>query len=228
MFLKDILFPKFCLGCGFLGNYVCLQCQNELAYMQKDSCLYCKKVSLYGLTHPICSHQGGVDGIVSIFHYNNLLKKVIKTIKYRAAVDVWKELCQVIHPSGLTKLYSYKAFQKSFSLQPIPLHPKKIRERGFNQAQFIALFFQDFLSFPIEDFLLRKKYTLSQAQIAKKQSRHSNIRGAFELASHKEVKGKHIILVDDVVTSGATVKEAALTLKKAGAASVFILTLARG
>lgn len=228
MFLKDILFPKFCLGCGFLGSYICLHCQNELSYIQKDSCLYCNRISLYGLTHPLCSRKDGIDGIISILHYNNLLKKIIKTIKYRGALDAWIELCQVIQPDMLKKLSYYKALQRLFCLQIIPLHPKKNRERGFNQAQLIALFFQKFLLFPLENFLLRKKNTLSQAQITKRQYRYFNVRDAFAIPTHKDLRGKHIIIVDDVVTSGSTVKEAALTLKKAGATSVFVLTLARG
>ena len=96
MFLKDLLFPKFCLGCGFLGAYICTNCKKKLSYIKQDSCLYCGKPSLYGLTHPGCRREKGVDGFLSVFYYNNLLKSVIKSVKYRLATAVFEELCLVV------------------------------------------------------------------------------------------------------------------------------------
>ena len=228
MFLKDLLFPKFCLGCGFLGAYICANCKKKLSYINRDSCLYCGKASLYGLTHPGCKREKGVDGFMSIFYYNNLLKAIIKSIKYRFATDVWKELCLVIEPDKLSKIQIYKELiPGDFFLEPLPLHAAKLRSRGFNQAKIIALFFNRFLCLSISQYLLRKKDTLSQAQMKNNKDRYLNILRAFE-ASAKEVTGNNFILVDDVVTTGSTVKEAARALKKSGAKSVHVLTLAKG
>ncbi|OGK24079.1 hypothetical protein A3C25_05200 [Candidatus Roizmanbacteria bacterium RIFCSPHIGHO2_02_FULL_38_11] len=228
MFLKDLLFPKFCLGCGFLGAYICSNCQKKLSYISKDVCLYCGKASLWGLTHPGCRRNHGVDGLVSIFYYNNLLKKVIKSIKYRLALDVWEELCLVIEPDKLNKIAAYKKLNfAKFFLQPIPLHTSRLRSRGFNQAKIIASFFSQLLQRPVTEYLLRKKSTFSQAQLKNNKDRYINMRGAFEVLT-REVDDKNFILVDDVITTGSTLKEAAWTLKRAGASRVVALTLAKG
>ena len=228
MSLKDLILPKFCLGCGFLGAYICLNCQKKLSYIAKDFCLYCGKPSLYGLTHPGCKRLHGIEGVVSIFYYNNFLKRLIKSIKYRLATDVFKELCLVIKPDKLIKISMFKRLKKGeFWLQPIPLHPSRLRARGFNQAKIIADYFNQFLDFPLANYLVRAKNTLSQAQIKKDKDRFKNMRGAFNVNT-QEASGNNIILVDDIVTSGSTLKEAARTLKSAGASSVFVLTLAKG
>lgn len=228
MFLADLLFPKFCLGCGFLGAYICSNCQKKLNPIQKDSCLYCGKASLYGLTHPACRRDHGIDGYLSIFYYNNLLKSIIKSIKYRLATAVWKELCLVVEPDLLIKIKDYKKFiNGQFYLVPIPLHPKRFRIRGFNQAKIIAQFFNRFLHEPTGEFLLRIKDTPSQAQLQNNKDRYVNMQGAFAVLPNV-VEDKDIVLVDDVVTTGSTLKEAARVLKREGARRVFALTLAKG
>lgn len=228
MFLKDLLFPKFCLGCGFLGAYICPNCKKKLNPIQKDTCLYCGKASLYGLTHPVCRRDQGIDGFLSIFYYNNLLKSIIKSIKYRLALDVWRELCLVVEPDLLNKIGDYKKFiNEEFYLVPIPLHPKRFRFRGFNQAKIIAQFFNKFLKEPTGEFLLRKKDTPSQAQLQNNKDRYTNMRGAFAVLTH-DAEDKNFVLVDDVATTGSTLKEAARVLKRTGAKRVYALTLARG
>ena len=228
MFLKDFLFPKFCLGCGFLGAYICLNCQKKLSYIKKNLCLYCGKASLYGLTHPGCKRDFGIDGFLSIFYYNNLLKKIIKSIKYRLAVEVWRELCLVIETDKLEKISLYKKnISKKFFLQPIPLYPGRLATRGFNQAKIISQFFNQFLQFPISEYPLRKKDTFSQAQLKTNKDRYKNVQGAFEISS-QDISDKNFILIDDVVTTGSTLKEAARTLKRSGAGRVFAITLAKG
>lgn len=228
MFLKNLLFPKFCLGCGYLGAYICPKCQNQLIYIEKDSCLYCGRLSYRGLTHPGCQREKGADGLISVFFYNNLLKKIIKTIKYRFAVEVWRELCLTIKPKGLQKIFFYKKLISACFLQPVPLHPKKLKERGFNQSQIIAEYFNQFIQAPLVNHLKRKKETLSQAQINERKERYLNMRGAFEVDDKEAVKNKNYVLVDDVVTSGSTVNEATRVLKQAGAKKVFVLTVGRG
>lgn len=229
MFLKDLLFPKFCLGCGFLGAYICPNCQNKLSYLEKDACLYCSRGSLYGFTHPVCKRNLGVDACLSLFYYNNFLKKIIKDIKYRLATDVFRELCLVIKPENLEKIKIYKnLFPDRLLLQPIPLHPKKLRTRGFNQAKIIADFFNQILKLPATNCLLRKKDTLSQAQLKKNQERYANMRGAFGVNTEKLEKNKVFVLVDDVATTGSTLKEATRALKARGVEKVFAIVLAKG
>lgn len=222
----EFLFPKMCVGCGYLGCYICPSCQKKLIYLTCGFCLYCKRKSLYGLTHPGCIRAGGVDGVMAIFHYNDFLKRIIKNIKYHLATAVWSEFALNIFPENLLKLGFYKGQSNNLVIQPIPLHERRLRSRGFNQAKLIADFFQNYINYPQSQILIRKKETPSQAMSENNLERYHNMRGAFSVGDI--VKEKRIILIDDVVTSGATVKEAAKTLKKAGAETVFVLTLARG
>lgn len=228
MFLKDLLFPKFCLGCGFLGAYICFNCKKKLSYIEKDVCLYCGKSSLFGFTHPGCRRLHGIDGFLSIFYYNNLLKSIIKNIKYRLAIDVWKEFCLIIEPERIQKIKVFNNLQDGqFYLEPIPLHRNKLQTRGFNQAKIIALFLKQFLGYPLSESLLRSKNTLSQAQLKNNKARYLNMQGAFAVLS-KDAVGNKFILVDDVVTTGSTLKEAGRVLKQVGAKAVLALTIARG
>jgi len=225
MFFIDLLFPKFCLGCSYLGVYLCPSCLRELNSIKNDNCPYCNKASLFGLTHPNCSKTHGIDGSIAIYHYNPILKKIIKNIKYRLATDVWQEFYKVIEPRIILKLGFYKELSPNLVIQPIPLSKLRYNERGFNQAKIISIFFQKFLHFPIVDLLIRKEERLSQAQIKNKKIRYFNVTGAF---SAIKFVPENILLIDDVITSGSTVKEAAKILKEAGAKKVYALALARG
>ncbi len=233
MFFIDLLFPKFCLGCWYIGEYICPSCFDKLEPIKKDVCIYCKRPSLFGLTHPGCKKMYGVDGILSIYHYNPILKKIIKNIKYRLSTKVWDEFYKIITPKTIEKINFYKKISSEFAIQSIPLSKIKYNERGFNQANLIGIFFQKFLDFPIINLLTRKKEVSSQAQTKNNKDRYVNIRGVFEINQKCRdarfcVFTKNIILIDDVVTSGSTVREATRILKKAGAEKVYVLTLAKG
>ena len=225
MFIIDFLFPKLCLGCGYVGVYLCPSCLKKLEPIKEDTCLYCKKASAFGLTHINCSNKLNADGLVAIYRYNPILKKIIKNIKYRLATEVWKDFSKSISPDTVDKLDLYKNLSNNFVIQPIPLSKNKYNERGFNQAKFISGYFQKYLHFPIVDVLNKKKEMTSQAQLKNKGARYLNTKGAF---TSLQCPYPNVILVDDVVTSGSTVAEAAKTLKKAGAKKVYILALAKG
>lgn len=227
MFLLDLLFPKYCLGCGKLGAYICIKCADHLKYIQKDICVYCKRPSLYGLTHPLCKKRHGLDGCISFFYYNNLLKKVIKNIKYRHAVCIWSEFYKLIKPDLLYRTKFFTSVTPLSTLSPIPLHKDRLKERGFNQAELIAHFLETFLNISVHNYLKRSRYTNSQAQLQATDQRKKNIKNAFE-AVQDVPADITIILVDDVITSGSTILEAATVLKKERAQKVFAITLARG
>lgn len=225
MFWKDFLFPKFCLSCNKIGSYLCPKCQNKLEYFTNETCLYCDKKNLYGLTHPGCQREFGIDGFLTVFKYNETLKRIVKAFKYRRALAVWEEFSLLIKPNKLIKLNNWP---RATFLQPIPLHTNKLNDRGFNQAETIATFFNRFLKLKVSNLLLRKKETKPQAQITNKRKRRRNISGAFIMNEKTDVKNSIIILVDDLLTTGDTIKEAGKVLKKNGARLVFALTIARG
>lgn len=228
MFLSDLLFPKLCLGCGYLGVYICPSCQKKLSVYKKTQCFYCNKDSYLALTHHTCASSLNIDGALYIYHYNNFLKKVIKNIKYRLATEILSELIKLTPYEALDKFYQFRRIFRKSLIQPIPLTVKRFNQRGFNLAYYIALYFQQVLDFPIITNLTRTKDRKPQAEIKTAGQRYQNVRGIFAVNSENGVKEKNIVLVDDVVTSGSTAAEACRTLKRSGANKVFVFALAKG
>lgn len=225
--ILDFLFPKTCLGCSKLGLYICFSCQKNFEYIQKDACIFCDKINKLGLVHDGCKRKGEIDGSLSLIYYNVTIKNIIKKIKYRLVKDAFREFFLLLQPEYVSK---YKNFKKAFPdvvIQPIPLHPKRFNERGFNQAVIISQFFSQVMDVQIVDVLIRKKNTQPQAQTTSKLERHLNIRNAF-VSRLTHIKHKNVILVDDVMTTGNTFKEAAKVLKKHGVKNVFCFSIAHG
>jgi len=125
--------------------------------------------------------------------------------------------------------YPYASFNiHDFSLiMPVPLHPARLRERGFNQSVLLAREIARRLSIPL-DFMTLKRYIYTEPQVhLGKKERASNVKGAFDVADTGKIVDRNILLVDDVYTTGSTVQECARVLVKNGASSVAVLTLAR-
>ena len=125
--------------------------------------------------------------------------------------------------------YAYPSFNISENslIVPVPLHPKKLRERGFNQSLILAREISKKFAILL-DFMTLRRHINTEPQISLgKKERESNVHGAFSVTEPEKIKGQRIILVDDVYTSGSTVKECARVLMKNKAAAVVVITLAR-
>jgi ComF family protein len=159
----------------------------------------------------------------AICHYEGLMMEAISRFKYGGVTQLAK-------PLG-TFLAEYQDPELSFSgidlLIPVPLHPRRLRERGFNQSLLLARFFKKKHSIPL-DFTSLQRFRLTQPQTQLSASeRRKNVRGAFRVTNAEAVEEKRILLIDDVFTTGATVRECAKVLVEAGAKQVDVLTLAR-
>jgi ComF family protein len=154
--------------------------------------------------------------------YDDPLKSLIHQFKYNQGTFLRHLFHHVI--ISFIKTYHLDTQQFDF-IVPIPLHPTRYRERGYNQAELLAGALARTLTIPLKRCLIRWRYTPSQALLAQKE-RWTNISGAFKINGHNNIRGKAILLVDDLLTTGATVNEAASTLKEAGARRVGVLTLA--
>lgn len=229
--IADLLFPKYCFNCFKLGHYICLSCGHRLKIIMKDVCPYCEKGSYFGLTHPLCRKKYGLDGLKSIYHYDDLVKKIIKQIKYRLVTEAVDDFLKTIPQAKMTELLFYKQLAKEIKIIPVPLHKNRLLQRGFNQSQFMAQFFWQMLKFPIIDNLVvRLKNTTPQVEFKKPKERYQNILGAFSFNQNiniNEIQAKNFIIFDDVWTTGWTIKEIAKILKKGGADKVFALTVAK-
>ena len=220
--LLNLLFPRRCVSCNKLGSYICNNCRKQIKYIEFPFCPVCRYPSLYGLIHPRCERVYSLDGLFVPTHYSGPVKKAIRLMKYRFVSDLLQELTDLLfnnlHP-----------FLKSADyLVPVPLHPKKEKERGFNQSILIAEYLGKIINLPVRpDVLSRIIYTKPQFGL-RVQERKTNVKNIFTVFHTEIVCNKKIILVDDVATTFSTLNECTKTLKRNGAASVFAVVLAHG
>lgn len=229
MSIFDFIFPRKCLGCGKTGAYFCSQCLNLLSLDAERICPVCEKPSIGGQTHPRCATSRNLDGFTAIFTYKGLIKKAITKLKYRFITDLASDLIEIfLSFCGEDKSFTHFCGQKNVCLVSVPLHPKRKKWRGFNQAELLGEMIAKNLGISFNPGLLQRvKNTTPQVKLGEKE-REKNIQGAFTVSPNSPViQFSNLLLFDDVWTSGATLKEAAKVLKKNGAKSVWGLTLAR-
>jgi ComF family protein len=151
------------------------------------------------------------------------LRQAIQKFKYGRKVSLGKPLGRVLAHGCRSWLDEWKIDV----VVPVPLHPKRLRWRGFNQSVLLGRELSRVFDLSLDPFLLqRNAETPPQTQLTEEERRR-NVRGAFSVNSDKSVKNRSVLLLDDVYTSGATVNECSRCLKRAGAKEVYVLTLAR-
>lgn len=234
-FVLDLFFPKFCLGCGKEGIWLCQDCQALLEIQEKNSCPACGKLTLDFKTHKTCKGLTNLTGLFWAVDYNNpLAKKLILKFKYEPfAKELAEPLAKILISHFLLTGFPLKNFPgqtpvNQFVLVPIPLSKKRLKWRGFNQTEKVAKEISRFYHLPIENFLIREKEKIPQMEIRDSQKRKENIKGVFSCVFPQGVRGRKILLVDDVCTSRATLEEAAKVLKKSGAQEIWATVIARG
>jgi ComF family protein len=207
-FILDIIFPIECLGCGKEGEWLCSECQNKIIPDHH---------SLRGEF---------LNRIFSFYSYDNeLLKKIIHGLKYRFVEDL-------AAPLGALLVRELEKIQEQTGapdfIMPIPLHKKRLLERGFNQSELLALKIREYFGWPVEkEVLVRSRMTASQVKLDE-VGRKENVKSAFSIIDASKILNKKVVLVDDVTTTGATMEECAKVLKAAGAREVLGIALAKG
>jgi len=150
------------------------------------------------------------------------MRQAILQLKYHDVKALAKPLAQLLKEHIESDPSTYD------TIVPVPIHPRRLRERGYNQSALIAHELSRLISAPLANgLLLRRRNTPPQARSLSLKERQRNVVGAFYCRGHSLLKGKQILLIDDVCTSGATLGACASALKSAGAASVRGLTLAK-
>ena len=232
MTLLDLLFPKTCVSCGRIGSYICPDCFLKIKTVNHPICPVCQKPSIGGKTHYSCQRPLALDGLTSLFSYSGPIKKALRKIKFDSVFAIVPSLARLAEEEIEENEVLYNFLRKKPVVVPIPLHWLRENRRGFNQAAFFAkLVAQKWDLAFWEDLLIRKKYTLPQARL-KKEERKENVKGVFQInkkfSSNFISQFSRVLLVDDVWTTGATMREAGKVLKRRGVKEVWALTLARG
>jgi ComF family protein len=219
----DLLFPTLCLGCarslGANEKVLCTYCriklpetgQHQEPYHQTQLYKFAGKVPIAFVASFVYFTKGGI------------VQKLIHQIKYKGRKEAAREMAG---------WYGYRLKTESClidnvdMLVGVPLHKSRMNKRGYNQADWIAEGLSEALEIPMRtDVLIRKRFRSSQTR-KNRMERWKNVETVFDVPDYREVAGKNIILVDDVLTTGATIEACAIELLKAGCRSVGVLTIA--
>lgn len=234
--LQELLlfvYPPTCAGCALplspeSNDSFCLECQENLELIGQP---YCPVCGMPFLGEGPSSHLCG-DCLSDIYHfdraraagiYRGLLREVIQRFKYEGKTFLVRPLAQLVThiAAGLADNHD------SEFIVPVPLHPRRLRQRGFNQVSLLARQLGSKLRLPVDYSLLkRSRWTEPQTGLSRKQ-RAKNVKGAFDLSNQKKVRGKNVLLLDDVFTTGETVNQCVRVLRDGGAREVTVLTVAR-
>ena len=231
--LLDFVYPQHCVICKkYLKREekdVCETCWNSLVTLPDPFCPYCKsfmeqedaKCFFCDSTKKLWEDHIFLK-VRSLGRFDDYYKELIYQFKYGKKIPLGKRLGQ-----GLGESISNDSnFLKSDFLIPVPLHKSRYWERGFNQSEIVADEISKINGLPVlKNVLKRKKNTKDQTNLTREQ-REENVRGAFVVAHPEIINGKNIILVDDVITTGATLSECARMLKQAGAEKILGITIA--
>ncbi|MCK6462385.1 MAG: ComF family protein [Candidatus Pacebacteria bacterium] len=201
--ILNFLFPQKCLGCGKENEIFCPKCltKTDRADLPEDNGVFAA-----------ANYQDGV------------LKKAVWMLKYKGVSQLAEPLAELLKERVWQKVQS-KLKSDDVIVIPVPLSGRRSRQRGFNQAELIA---RRLSSNVLTNALYKTVHTDSQVNVKDREKRLNNVKGSFAVKNAELIKGKEIILVDDICTTGATLKEAKKVLKESGAKKVLAVVVARG
>lgn len=216
--IVEVLFPRRCAGCMRRGTWLCEDCDAALPRFQPPWCTRCGA--------PIGKHPCRCNELPSALHavrsvaaYDGWLREAIQAFKYHGETARAEHLAAILAPL----LADLEPFDY---LCPVPLHPKRQRRRGYNQSRLLAEGVARIRGYRVKEVAVRVRETEQQARLGA-TARQANVQGAFAVSPAAQVHGARIVLVDDVLTTGATLGSCAAALMAAGAACVAAVTLAR-
>ena len=235
-----LLFKQSCLLCksangGDIG--LCVSCQNSLP---RHSLQHCPQCALISFNSQLCGHclksPPDFDITKALFTYNFPLDGLLQRYKYGSMLSLGKSFARLMTDNMLRNYHQNKHLKNSTIdlIIPMPMHPKRLQVRGFNQALEISKLISKQLNIPLDySTLIRNKFTPPQTSLSLKD-RVKSIRGVFSIKELQEnqlqmlpLTGLRVALFDDVMTTGASLNELAKTVKKAGASHVECWVLAR-
>ncbi len=219
--ILDFLLPPRCAGCDQEGDLLCTACMALLPELTPPICALCANPSGEGELCPRCRTVPlEVDGIRSPFRMEGVVQRVVHLLKYanmRALAPVMAEFMSS---------HLKKAHPTVQVVVPVPLHPRRERKRGYNQALLLAQGVSKNLGLPFDrSGLARLKNSPPQAAAATIEERRTNVANAFQAT--RAFQGESVLLIDDVCTTGATLEACAIALRQAGTSSVWGLTFAK-
>jgi len=231
--ILSVLYPARCIVCNMAlwpeSKGTCAKCRSMLPVIKGNRCAKCSKPVESGVL--LCSDcmkkRHVFECGFGLWSYNNVARKIIAGIKYSGRKsDINYIAAELVYHSAV-----YIKRWKPDGIIPVPLHKKKLRQRGFNQAKLLAVACCNLLGIScITDLLFRTRYTKPQKYFDDEE-RRNNLQGAFRIneeALKRYSKVRTVVLVDDIYTSGSTIDECAAVLKQCGVKKVYFLVLCIG
>ena len=231
--ILDFVYPQTCPICRNPlereEKDVCEECWRALALLPSPYCPYCRSFleNQDEIANHLCPNLTGSEerrilAVRSLGTFDDHYQKLVHRVKYEKKIHLGRRLAQRLGDS----ISEDKCFSGCDVVIPVPLHRARERERGFNQSEVLAEGISLAMGIPLaRDILKRKRHTKDQTYL-NAQQRAENVRGAFVVTHPEKVDGRRVILVDDVMTTGATLSECARMLQEAGAAGISAATLA--
>ncbi|MBI5305608.1 MAG: ComF family protein [Chloroflexi bacterium] len=218
--LVDLLFPPRCVACQQPGDWFCAACRATIEWIPAPVCNLCGRP----LTKPRCTfclqHPPQMDGIRAVAFFEHHLREAIHAFKYAQRTELAPTFGALL--SARLASLAWRAD----ALIGVPLHPAREQERGYNQAHLLAVALGAHRRIPVwRDALQRVRATQPQVEQTNAAERRANVQDAF--LAQARVTGAHIVLIDDVCTTGATMEACSVALKQRGAQKVWGLALAR-
>ena len=216
----DLLFPMQCAGCRRSGGILCETCIPGLAKLTPPYCRICASPHSQSPCRWCQEKAPAIDGVWAPFLMEGAVQQAIFSLKYRGIRAAAPELARLL--AG----YLGERRTPVDLIVAVPLHRRRLRTRGYNQSELLARELSKITGLPLAKGLLaRVKDAPPQVEAATRAQRRTNVEGSYEVTG--DVARRRALLIDDVVTTGATMSSCAAALKGAGAASVWGLALAR-
>jgi len=218
----DLFFPRSCVGCGRVGDFICVRCSKKLSRLLPPICQRCGRPESSGMYCRGCwGTHNHIHEIRSVFVFEGIIRTAVHEFKYRNLRSIAASLSKYMAD------YFVEHELAADVLLPVPMHAGRLKKRGYNQSELLAGQISATISVPVRgDLIKRVRDNKPQARTSCVEERWSNMRDAFTCVSN-EVSGKDIIIIDDVCTSGATLEACAVALKSKGANKISGFTLAR-
>ena len=233
--ILDVVFPARCVGCGEEGHYICRRCEGFISEAALI-CPLCQQSSLTGERHENCRSLYGFAGLASIWEYEGVVKNLLHNIKYNGMTHAVAKTVQNAYINMAEDAMRFKPFlsclfSKDTCITYVPMFKRKEKFRGFNQAAVFAKEMGKAVGKGVVSLLEKIIDTKSQTDLGKKE-RLENVKDSFAVSDAGGTLSVpsttlSVVLVDDVWTTGATMKECCKILRKAGAQEVWGFTVAR-
>ncbi len=212
--LVSIISQNECLVCSKPGEMVCTDCWQTEFVLRRPACFMCNALSTNGQTCQRCRRKSNLNGVITNFRMSGYMQELIYQLKYYGSRDTARFISQHISTNALpsTDIVTY-----------VPATGKSQRRRGYNQAQILAKEVAKSINLPLQPTLLRLHHT-DQIGLGRIQ-RFESVKDNF--VSRGNLAGKNLLIVDDVITTGATINECARVLKTSGAKNIWGLVVAK-